>query len=262
MLFLFYIKRGVRFFKTSFKYKKIFLFYCLTRLFPYSYFNFKISHIDDNEVIKSHKRKNKDSVGWAHSKKKLELTVFGRVLYRFEIIDPEEVNIHHFYFSRSLKPFIKSFEHLRKKGIKVNLNHKSIVFEPGCNVGKILTYFSDKYSCNIMGVDIFEPSISAAKKISISKKEKFLCKNLVTSQFLNTFSNGHFDLVLVSSHLVHVKHHELGLKSYLRALERISKQIMFFEKKDIDLIQIAKELNFELLEINDFLIGINSGDRL
>ena len=262
MSVLFFIKRGFRLLITSIKYKKIFLFYCLTKLFPYSYFNFKISHIDDNEVIKSHKRKNKDSVGWAHSKKKLELTVFGRVLYRFEIKNPEEVNIHHFYFSRSLKPFIKSFEYLRKKGIKVNLNHKSIVFEPGCNVGKILTYFSDKYSCNIMGVDIFEPSISAAKKISISKKEKFLCKNLVTSQFLNAFSNSHFDLVLVSSHLVHIKHHELGLKSYLRELLRIGKQVMFFEKKDIDLLQTAKELNFELFEVNDFLIGINSSDRL
>ena len=149
---------------------------------------------------------------------------------------------------------------IKSRGIKLNLDHKSIIFEPGCNVGKILTYFSDKYGCNVLGVDIFEPSISAAKKTSISKKETFICKNLVTSQFLNVYSNNHFDLVLLSSHLVHIKHHELGLKLYLRELQRIGKQVIFFEKKDADLLQIAKKLNFELLEVYDFSVGIYNSE--
>lgn len=256
MLFLFYIKRGFRFFKTSLRYKRIFLFYFLTKLFPFTFFNFQISHVQDNELIKSYKRKNKDSVGWAHSEKKLELTVFGKSIYKCVITDPEEVNIHHFYFSRSLKPFINSLQYLKKKGIKLNLNNKSIVFEPGSNVGKILTFFCDKYKCNVLGVDVFEPSILAAKKTSISKKETYICKNLVTSNFLKVFSNDHFDLVLLSSHLAHIKHHEFGLKTYIKELQRISKQVIFFEKEDVDLLKVSRKLNFELLQVNGFTIGV------
>lgn len=259
---MFYIRRTIRFSKISLKYKKIFLFFVLTKLFPFSFLNFKISHVEDNELIKASKRKNKHSVGWAHSKKKLEFKVIGKTLGVFQIKDPEEVNIHHFYFSRSLKPFINSLKVLKKRGIKLNLNYKSIVFEPGCNVGKILSYFSDKYRCKILGIDIFEPSISAAKKTSISKKERFISKNLVESNFLRVFTNSHFDLILLSSHLVHIKHHELGLRSYLKELQRISKQIIFFEKKDNDLLLIAKNLNFELLEMHDFVVGIYNSEDL
>ena len=68
--------------------------------------------------------------------------------------------------------------------------------------------------------------------------------DLVSGKILEAFSDHHFDMVFLSSHLAHVTHLPGGLRNYLIRLVRIAKTVVFIEKYKSEIEEVAAELGF------------------
>lgn len=193
--------------------------------------------------------------GFASTARVLAISLAGKKLLSIKLNKGAEANAQQFYFSRSLKDIKSALKIFAENGKKLNLHNKALVFEPGCNVGKYLFYFSDLYECQIYGADVYPPACKVADCAALFHGEKIILSNLLSGKLLESFSDQHFDLVFISSHLAHVTHLRGGVKTYLERLTRIGKTTVFIEKNEDKIKKAARELGFWIAEWKHLLLG-------
>ena len=135
------------------------------------------------------------------------------------------------YLDRKYKSFHKDIKALVEIGYIPPITADSKIFEPGCNVGKMLFQMHNIYNCSIYGMDISQDAISYAETELFSKviKSKFYVGDVLNYTFFEQFKDNYFSHTLVSSHLVHVKNCA-EKENYIRELHRISQSVIILEK--------------------------------
>lgn len=209
----------------------------------------------DRHALKDLAKQNGMPTGWASTGRELEISLLGRRMFAIPLDEGAEANAQQFYFSRSLRDMKMAMCIFAQYGKVVPLHPGALVFEPGCNAGRYLYYFADRYGCRILGADVYAPAIEAARYAAVFQGEQFVIADLVGGKILEAFADRHFDLVFLSSHLAHVMHLPGGVKKYLERLMRISKTVVFVEKPEDETRAAAVELGFWTLSWQRSLLG-------
>jgi SAM-dependent methyltransferase len=205
--------------------------------------------------LKDLAKKSVTPTGWASTGRELEISLRGRRMLSVALAEGAEANAQQFYFSRSLKDMKAALRVFAQHRKTLPLHAGALVFEPGCNAGRYLFYFADRYGCRVFGADVYAPAIDVAKCIALFPGEQFIVTDLVTGKMLEAFSDRHFDMVFLSSHLAHVIHLPGGVKKYLERLMRISKTVIFVEKLEHETQVAAVQLGFWTLPWEGTLLG-------
>jgi hypothetical protein len=143
-----------------------------------------------------------------------ELSWRGRVLLRVRSDHNERA------YWRRRRDLIRLINETKVAGLLPQLHRNSKVLEPGCNVGQNLWEISQRWNCEIYGLDIDREVLDQAAKRRWRKPAHFLLGNVLEPSTFEKFADRQFDLVFTRWHLIHVpsgeaKHH------YLRELKRI-----------------------------------------
>ncbi|MFN4164139.1 MAG: class I SAM-dependent methyltransferase [Ferrovibrio sp.] len=229
----------------------------LLRIPPVGLLRMRIEAANTEDRVKKKQahRLRGEAVGWADSSRQIRLMVLGRAIPLIQLNGAEEANLQQFYFSRPARFIEQAIGHLRDRGFDLALPPRARIFEPGCNAGRYLYYFSDTYDCSICGADIFPPAIHIARKADLFRCARFITADLLRSPFLELFEDRHFDLVVCSSHLSHIMHATDKPEEYLRRLQRIARTTIFLELPSEPLIAAARRAEFETFEVNGVLYG-------
>jgi SAM-dependent methyltransferase len=243
-----------RFFKIMILYPKITFWFTVIKLFQFIPI-IKVKHIREKEGIaeqkKTLRKQNQEYVGHYNEEREIIFEFFNFKLFSVNIKGKKQNNLLHFFLLRNTKKFNSNF--YKEFYPLIYKEPNPIVFEPGCNTGKMLTYFKDTFNAQIIGADIDEPSIEIANEIC-DKTDKFYCVDTVNSDFLQKFKNKEITLTILSSHLVHTLHYP-NFERYISELLRISKYILIHEKYNERLIETLKKL-----ETKDKSIQISQKD--
>jgi SAM-dependent methyltransferase len=187
------------------------------------------------KVIPEESRQRKESVhyargnvGHAIGKRHYVLKLAGRGLARFEV-DEAEANVLNFYYLRDPDPVGDLVQRLARKG-RLSPTSDWVVFEPGCNLGRMLFHLRDRYGARVVGADVYGEAIRAANRLATGPKEQFFESDLLESDFLSSRPDACFDLTVISSHLVHVMD-KPRFGEYLAQLKRVSKRIVVHERR-------------------------------
>lgn len=218
-------------------------------------FSVTIKNCKDRHVLKEQAKKTVLPVGWASTGRSLEISLAGKRLMSIALAEGAEANAQQFYFSRSLKDMRAALRVFAKHGKSLPVHHGALVFEPGCNAGRYLYYFADRYGCRIFGADVYAPAVDVAESAAIFPGEKFMVSDLVCGKALEAFADHHFDLVFLSSHLAHVTHLPGGVKAYLGRLMRVARTVIFIEMHKNETEAAARELGFWIAPWKHSLLG-------
>lgn len=252
---LYYLRTARRYFHVAAHYPRATLASILTILPESGPFCFTRIIPEDRENIKEELRASGKTTGWATTGRVCRLKLFGATVLSINLENGEESNVFQFYLTRNVDFVKDAFDHFSRTGRDIRLAPNARIFEPGCNSARYLYHIADKYNASICGADIFPPAIKAAEAANYNDQAKFFISDVVNSQFLDCFSDNHFDLVFISSHLAHILHLKAVFPEYLQRLCRIGRIIIFQEKPSLELSEIAQKLGFFVQEDGNVMYG-------
>jgi Methyltransferase domain len=151
-----------------------------------------------------------------------ELTWRGRVIMRVRSHHNERA------YWRRRRDLIRLIEEMNLAALLPLLQSHSLVLEPGCNVAQNLWEISQRWNCEIYGLDIDREGLEQASKRSWLKPAYFSHGNVLEPGTLARFSDRQFDLVLTRWHLIHLPSGEPKTQ-YVQELKRIGKAGLILE---------------------------------
>lgn len=222
----------------------VYLLINLLKLIPI--INIKHVRYKDNEtkLAKEIRKTKKDYIGHFMEDREIIFSFSRLKLFTIKIHGLKQNNLLHFYLLRKTKIFYDDF--YKKYLEMIEKESNILIFEPGCNTGKMLVFFKHKFNAQIIGADIDNASIEVANEIC-DKKDKFVCVDTVNSDFTKQFKDKEITLTVISSHLVHTLHYD-NFNNYLNELIRISKYLIIHEIFNEELLN--KLNNVDILNKN------------
>jgi len=132
-------------------------------------------------------------------------------------------------YLRPAKELMNVFKSLWESDIIPSISEKSVIFEPGCNVGSNLIALQDYSGCKVVGMDISREAMETANKLWYSRtSHEFKLGNVLTTDFFRQLPDNYFDLCITKWHLIHIPFSE-DKNKYIESLKRISKTLVIFE---------------------------------
>lgn len=121
-------------------------------------------------------------------------------------------------------------EQLTAAGILPSLTRESRVFESGCNLGRNLLALRRRFGCSVTGMDVSPHAVKQAANEIWRGQERtlFLLDDVLTTKWFASIPDGHFDLVLVRWHLLHIPPSPQK-RAYVAQLKRIGKTFLVLE---------------------------------
>jgi|TARA_B110000483_G_C18115099_1_gene511315 hypothetical protein len=224
----------LKFVVISWHYKIAFISFLLRCLCYLPFFSYDLERVKD--TIDDHI----SSEGHIKPGKKIRIKIFNFTIIKLYLKKSEALTAEHFYFHRSNKD-IKFLIKSSKKKFKIKKN--SIIFDPACGTGKQLSYICDRYNCRGIGIDIYPPAISVAKKIEKFTNCIFLCESSLDTNTLSSlykyFDSKKINILLINSWIDHVCMHK-DFDIFLDYVKNIKCKIMIIEPKKIDLKAVFK----------------------
>ena len=223
------------------------------RIFP----GIRVKHLLDSYVQKEKQsRRNLNQSTGHYIGNRLVVFSFCRVkLFEIKVEGDQANSLLHFYLLRKPNVFNNPFYKDLKSALDSNKGDR-LILEPGCNSGKMLYHFKDRFGGRIIGADIDRPAIDVALKI-LKKPDEFYCVDIINSDFLSHFSENEVSLCILSSHLKHTLHYE-NIDIYFKTLLHISKILVIHEKYKEDIILLFRRFNIpenEYIINNDQIFG-------
>ena len=157
-----------------------------------------------------------------------------------------KIDIGDIYLNRKYTAFFNSLDEMIQKGFVQNLDSRSRIFEPGCNVGVVLKKLQRMYNCEVYGMDISRDAIAFANRNVFRNNNgaTFFTGDVLDYDFFRRFEDNFFDLSYCVSHLIHVETCEEKTR-YIEELKRISKCVLFFERINPGREHVLAARNFE-----------------
>jgi hypothetical protein len=191
-----------------------------------------IEYPTEIELTKDAMRRSGKNVGHVTGQVRYVIKFRGKRLLDFPVGETE-ANLLNFFYLRDPGPVAQVVRRLERDGV-LKPSRDWVIFEPGCNLGKMLFHFRDAYGSRILGADVYGDAIRLAKRIALEPEEQFHEADLLQSEFLSSRPDRCFDLTVISSHLVHVMD-KPGFARYLEQLRRVSKRIVIHERASPEL---------------------------
>jgi hypothetical protein len=121
-------------------------------------------------------------------------------------------------------------EEMQTAGLVPSLGPDSLVFEPGCNVGRNMYWLRKRFHSRLVGMDISMKAIDLAKQDIWKRQDRveFIVDDVLKTRYFDGLPDDHFDLSFTRWHLIHIpkcpeKAH------YLQQLKRVSKVVVILE---------------------------------
>ena len=190
--------------------------------------------------FKQRGRLSKSNIGHATNSKTIYLDFFSFNLFKFIIHEGEELTAEHFFLNRS----ISDLKFLLSNSMGYfRTNKSSVIFDPACGTGRHLQFLADQLRCEGIGVDIYQPAITVAKRVNIGKSIKLYTGSSLDFKFIESILPSKVDIVLINSWLGYVKDDE-RFDSFIDQILKISCFIMIISSINDDLYSIFKNTEF------------------
>jgi len=99
---------------------------------------------------------------------------------------------------------------------QIDVNNIKEILEVGCGIGVISSYLAEKYTCNVVGIDLDSKQIKKAKKNNI--ENEYLEFNIADVTKL-AFEDKEFDIILSFDVLHHIPNWNQALHEIIRVLK-------------------------------------------
>lgn len=110
---------------------------------------------------------------------------------------------------------------------ELDIKENQLLLDAGCGQGIVSVYFSGKYGCKIIGIDIvpfvIEKANRLAKKLGIENRVEYHIMDYSTT----TFDNNQFDAVYTMESFMHSPDTQKTLREFYRILKPGGKLVMF-----------------------------------
>ena len=183
-----------------------------------------------------------EHIGWVKGSRIFRLGWKKQKIIDFTIHDEKSLHILNFYFFRKARFILKELRKFSAQGADVELFEGMRVFEPGCNMGRMLFLFGDLYNAHITGVDIYVPAIEMVKHIQ-KRGDDFRIENILQSEWLRGLPDNYFDLMVASSFINHISHLPESY-DFMKEILRVSSQI-YIHDRTLDNPEILSPLKGE-----------------
>jgi hypothetical protein len=136
---------------------------------------------------------------------------------------------------RRRRDLVRLIDEMNTARLLPTLGKDSRVLEPGCNVAQNLWEISQRWHCEISGLDIDREALGHAARRPWPRPAHFFEADVLAPGALAKFSDRQFDLVVTRWHLVHLPPGERK-QAYVRELRRIGKAGLILEPTATDKI--------------------------
>lgn len=201
-----------------------------------------VQYRPDRYQVKQHLKKNKQSIGHALGDRKVTCSLFGCEILSLNLHEGAQATADQFFLNRPVDDARHMIAMARRL---VEIRPGDTVFDPGCGAGRHLFHFVDKYRCEAVGVDVYQPAIEVAKAANWDRRVRFYADSSLDPGALESILPEGCDFVFINSWLNHVKDYP----GYREFATEIVKKCRF-----LLVITSAKDQLGDLFESPDILV--------